>query len=156
MARRGGAGKSRLELRAEHEAFEARKREEEATEEDEDEDEEGEEDEDEEGEEAADEEEEAAGGDEEEGDEEEKPKKKKAKKVVVKKEPKPKRVRTPKHIRMRVVWGVFNNSNQRVQVFPYPQKTQADEYAAKMKSESKNNQTFFVQPVKEPIDEKKE
>ncbi len=77
---------------------------------------------------------------------------KKKKKPV--KEPKPKRVRTPKVVRQRVVWGVFNNSNARVQTFSYPQRKEADEYAAKMSADK--NSTFFVQPVKEPIEEKKE
>ena len=53
-----------------------------------------------------------------------------------------------------MVWGVFNNSNARVQTFSYPQRKEADEYAAKMSADK--NSTFFVQPVKEPIDEKKE
>ena len=35
----------------------------------------------------------------------------------------------------RVVWGVFNNSNARVETFPYPQKQEAEEYAAKLKAE---------------------
>jgi len=48
-----------------------------------------------------------------------------------------------------VVWGVFNNSNVRVETFPFPQKREAEEYAAKLKSEK--GATFFVQPVKEPI-----
>jgi hypothetical protein len=77
-----------------------------------------------------------------------KPKKKPAK------EPKPKRTRTPKVVRQRVTWVVFNNSNARVQTFPYPQKQEAEEYAKKMTADK--GSTFFVQPVKEPIEEKKE
>lgn len=95
---------------------------------------------------------EAEGEDEEEEAEEEAPVKKKKK--VVAKEPKPKRVRTPKQVRQRVVWGVFNNSNQRVATFEYPRRKEADEHAAKLQTDKKS--TFFVQPVKEPIEEKKE
>ncbi|HVS39225.1 MAG TPA: hypothetical protein VMS17_26950 [Gemmataceae bacterium] len=84
------------------------------------------------------------------GEEEEAPKKKKK----PAKEPKPKRTRTPKVVRQRVVWGVFNNSNARVQTFAYPQRKEADEYAAKMSADK--GSTFFVQPIKEPIEEKKE
>lgn len=108
--------------------------------------------EEEEGEEAAEASDEEAG---EEGDEapakakaKAKPKKKPAK------EPKPKRTRTPKVVRHRVIWVVFNNSNARVQTFPYPQEKEAREYAAKMIADK--GSTFFVQPVKEPIEEKKE
>ena len=57
-------------------------------------------------------------------------------------------------VRQRIVWGVFNNSNARVQVFAYPQKQEADDYAKKMTADK--GSTFFVQPVKEPIEEKKE
>jgi hypothetical protein len=129
-------------MRADFEAAERRKKDAKGEGEDQAEDQE---DEDEEGAEASDE----AG---EEGDEasakKPKPKKKPAK------EPKPKRTRTPKVVRQRVVWGVFNNSNARVQTFAYPQKHEADEYAKKMMADK--GSTFFVQPVKEPIEEKKE
>ncbi len=100
------------------------------------------------------EEEEGAGAAEaEEGEEAEEAPKKKKKPAAVK-APKPKRTRTPKVVRQRVVWGVFNNSNVRVQTFSYPQRKEADDYAAKMSADK--NSTFFVQPVKEPIEEKKE
>ncbi len=79
---------------------------------------------------------------------------KKKRKPAAPKEPKPKRTRTPKVVRQRVVWGVFNNSNARVQTFPYPQKQEADDYAKKMMADK--GATFFVQPVKEPIEEKKD
>jgi hypothetical protein len=116
-------------------------------------------DEDEEVEGAADEteeEEEEAAGDEEEGDEEEeveveeKPKKKKA---APKAKAKP-RSRAIKVTRLRVVWGVFNNSNQCVSTFEYPRRKDADALAAKLTVDKKN--THFVQPVKEPIEQKKE
>jgi hypothetical protein len=77
------------------------------------------------------------------------PKKKAAAKTA-----RPKRTRTTKTVRQRVVWGVFNNSNARVETFPFPQKKEAEEYAAKLKAEK--GATFFVQPVKEPIEDARE
>ncbi len=147
-----GRIRNRRELRDQFDAAEARQREEETTDTEEEDDDEEEDEDAEPGEEG--DEEAAEPSDDGDEDEEAPVKKKKAKKAV--KEPKPKRVRTPKHVRMRVVWGVFNNSNQRVHTFAYPQKQEADEYAAKMKAESKTNQTYFVQPVKEAIEDKKE
>ncbi len=137
---------NRKDLRADYEAAERRQTEDE----DEVEDEEAEGDEEDE----ADEEEEAVAADEEavEEEEEEAPKKKKK---APPKEKKPKtRTRTPKVVRMKVVWGVFNNSNQRVAVYEYPKRKEADEHAAKLTADKKS--THFVQPVKEPIEEKKE
>jgi hypothetical protein len=87
-----------------------------------------------------------------EGEAEEAPKK--PKKKAAPKEPKPKRTRTPKVVRQKVVWGVFNNSNARVATYPYPQRSEADAHAAKLMADK--GSTFFVQPVKEPIEEKKE
>jgi hypothetical protein len=115
-----------------------------------------EEDEDEDEDEASDEE----GGDEEkdeeasdeEGDEEAPPKKKVKEKEKKKpaKAPRAKKPRASKIIRMRVVWGVFNNSNQRVASFDYARKHEAEEHAAKLMTDKK--QTFFIQPVKEPME----
>jgi len=137
---------NRKDLRADYDAAERRK-----TDEDEVEDEE--EDSDEEESDEADEEAEGEEDEAEEEAEEEAPvkPKKKPKKAA---EPKPKRVRTPKVVRMKVVWGVFSNSNQRVASYDYPKKKEAEEHAAKLMADKK--QTFFVQPVKEPIEEKKE
>jgi hypothetical protein len=135
---------NRKELRDQYDAAERRKHED-----DDDQDEEGDEgaeDDDEVEAEAEDEDEE-----EEEEAEEEAPKKKKP----AAKPAKPRsRTRTPKVVRMKVIWGVFNNSNQRVQTFAYPQRKEAEELAAKLTLDKKN--THFVQPVKEPIEEKKE
>ena len=55
---------------------------------------------------------------------------------------------------MRVVWGVFSNSNQCVATFDYPKKGDADAKAAQLTADKRS--THFVQPVKEPIEEKKE
>jgi hypothetical protein len=140
---------NRKDLRADFEAAEARRKDDdEDVEEEEGEDEEDEEEE--EGDEAEEADAEpAAEGDE---DEEEAPVVKKKKKPAKVKEPKPKRVRTPKHVRQKVVWVVFDNSSKRIAAYDYPKKKEAEEHAARLKSEK--NQTFFVQPVKEPIEEK--
>lgn len=153
MARR--RTRSHLELREQYEAAERRKDEDEVDEEEDEE--EG--DEEEADEEEGDEEEAGEPADEEEGagdeEEEEAPKKiKKKKPVKPVKEPKPKRSRAPKVTRMKVVWAVFNNSNQRVATYDYPKRKEADEHAARLMTDKKS--TFFVQPVKEPIEEKKE
>jgi len=139
---------NRKDLRADYEAAERRKgddeevEDEEEKEKDEDEDEaEGDEDAEEAVDEAEDEEEPAPA-----------PKKKKPVK-----EPKPKakpRSRAAKIVRMKVVWAVFNNSNQRVAAFEYPKRKEAEDHAAKLTADKKS--THFVQPVKEPIEEKKE
>jgi len=136
---------NRKDLRADFEAAERRKQTDEEPEEEEEEvDEEDEEEEE-------DAEAEQADEAEEEPEEEEPPKKRKA----PAKEPKVRksRARVPKVIRMKVIWGVFNNSNQRVAVYDYPKKKDADDHAAKLTADKKS--THFVQPIKEPIEEKK-
>jgi hypothetical protein len=134
---------NRKELRADYEADERRRQvgDQDATDDaagDEEEDEEEEEESGEAAEEAGDEEEEEA--------------------VAVKKKPakpKPKsRSRAAKVTRMRVVWGVFNNSHQLVTTYEYPKKEEAQAHAARLSADKKS--THFVQPVKEPIEEKKE
>lgn len=154
---------NRRDLRADFEAAERRKTDDEEV--DEEEEEAGDEDEEAEGDsEAGEGDEEGAAEDEDEGDvdsegdeDDEAPKKKKKKKVV--KEPKVKakpksRSRAAKVVRMKVVWGVFSNSNQRVATYDYPKKDEADAHAARLTTDKKS--THFVQPIKEPIEEKKE
>jgi hypothetical protein len=129
-----------MDLRAEHEAFERRQQEGQR--------ERGEADED------TDEEEEgpAVAEGEEEAEEEEAPKKKKP---AAPKAPKAKpRSRAAKVTRLKVVWGVFNNSNLEVATYDYPQRQQAEEHAARLTADKKN--THFVQPVKKPMEDKKE
>jgi hypothetical protein len=143
-----------MDKRAEHEAWERRHGDEEAEGDDEeegDEDEEEEGDEDESDEEEGDEEAEGEG----EGDDEEEAPKKKKKPPKPKAKPKP-RTRTVKTTRMRVVWGVFNNSHQMVASYAYPKRQDAVEHAAKSTAEKKTGHPFFIQPVKEAIEEKKE
>jgi hypothetical protein len=71
-----------------------------------------------------------------------KPKKKKA--------PARPRTRTAKVVRMRVVWGVFDNSSKRVETFPYKDKHLAEAFIAEKGPEKK----LYLQPVKEPMEEK--
>jgi hypothetical protein len=74
----------------------------------------------------------------------------KKRKAPAKTKPRSRAVKLP---RMKVVWGVFNNANQRIATFDYPKKNEAEEHAARLKAEK--NATFFIQPVREPLDEKK-
>lgn len=134
---------NRKDLRADYEAAERRKQEDDEVE---DEEEEGDESEDE-----AESESEAEEG--EEGDEEEEVAPKKKKKPAAK-EAKPKRSRAAKQVRMKVIWGVFNNSNQCVAKFDYPKRKEAEEHAAKLSAAKNPPQPFFIQPVKEPMEEK--
>jgi hypothetical protein len=132
---------NRKDLRADYEAAERRKEEEVDEEEETDEEADNE---DEDGEEDVE--------DQELDDEESTPKKRKPAK-----EPKPKtkpRSRSAKVMRMKVVWGVFNNSNQRVAVYEYPKRKEAEDHASRLTADKKS--THFVQPVKEPMEEKKE
>src|SRR5262249_2186259 len=145
---------NRKEMRADFDAAERRKKDDEEADEteEEEEDEDEEQDEDaEEGEKETDAEDSAADEGEDE-DDEEAPKKRKVKAPKPPKAPKKTRTRTPKITRMKVIWGVFNNSNQRVATFDYPRRKDADDLAAKLSNDKKS--THFVQPVKEPIEEK--
>lgn len=132
---------NRKELRADYDAAERRRRDEEdldENDEDEDEDEAAESDNE-------------AGDEDEEVDEEEAPKKKKKAAKDAKTKVKA-RTRSSKAARLKVVWGVFNNSNQRVATFDYPKRAEAEEKARQLTADKKS--THFVQPVKEPIEEK--
>lgn len=150
--------RNRMELREQFDAAERQSQEGEADETEEVEDDEEEEEEEggdaEAGAEADDE-----GDDDDEGgddDDEDAPKKKKKKAVKPAKVAKPKakpRSRAAKIVRKRVVWGVFNNSNQRVATFDFPKKKDAYDKAAQLTTDKK--QTHFVQPVKEEIAEEK-
>jgi hypothetical protein len=142
---------NRKELRADFDAAERTKGDDEDVAEDEaaDEDEEEEEEEKAEG----DEDEESAGGEEDEEVAVKPVKKKKA--VKAPKVAKPKsRSRAAKVTRQRVVWGVFNNSHQCIATYEYPKRADAEAHAAKLMADKKT--THFVQPVKEPIEEKKD
>ena len=136
------------ELRADFDEEETGEEEEEGEEEEDDEEEE-------EGEGEGEGDAEAEGEEGEEGeDDEDAPRKKKKVKVKVKAKPNPKRTRAVKVTRMRVVWDGFNNSHQMVASYDYPKKGEAEAHAAKLMADKKS--THFVQPVKEPMEEKKE
>jgi len=137
----------RRTLREQGEAAERAKKPEDEVEETEDEEEDDDEEE-------GDEEEEAEAPDEEgdEDEEEEKPKPKKKKAPPKPKAPRPSRARTPKVVRMRVVWGVFNNSHQMVQEYEYPKRADAEEAVAKLTADKKSGHPFFLQPVKKPVE----
>jgi hypothetical protein len=99
------------------------------------------------------EEDEVEASDEEGGDDEESPKPKKkaaVKKAPAVKKPAAKRTRTPKEVRMKAVWVVFDNASKRVDTFPYPQKSEAEALLARKQEEKKG--TFYLSLVKEPLD----
>jgi hypothetical protein len=126
MARGKKGGPSRMDLRREAEAVEARK-------------DEGEE-------------EEAAEEEADEGDDEEAPKKKAApkKKPAAPKKPAAKRVRAQKEVRHRAVWVVFDNASKRIETFPFNQKDEAEALLARKQEEKKG--TFYINLVKEPLE----
>ncbi len=144
MAKGRKGGPSRMDLRRQSDAAEARDEEEvEVEEEEADEDEDEEEEEAEEAEEASDD------------DDEDAPKKKKPK-AKPKKEPakpKPKRTRAPKVVVMRAVWVVFDNSNKRLNTFPFKEKKDAESFLEKKQEEKKG--TCYLQLVKEEMKEAK-
>lgn len=149
--------RNRRELREQYDAAERREGEE-AAEETEETDEDEDEEEEEEAAEGGDEEAAGAGDDDDEGgddDDEDKPKPKKKKAPAKPKAAKAKpRSRAAKVVRMKVVWKVFNNSNNEVATYDYPKRKDAYEHAARLTTDKK--QTHFVQPVKVAMDEKKE
>ena len=148
--------RSRMDLRREAEAVEARKRDEdvEVEEGEEDEEEEDEEEEDAEGDAEAEGDADAEGDSEDDGDDEERPKKK-AKKAAPKKaatkKTTTKRSRAAKEVRTRAVWIVYDNGSKVVDKFPYNQRADADALLAKKLEEKKG--TFYINLVKEEIKE---
>ncbi|MBX9790321.1 MAG: hypothetical protein K2Y37_15495 [Pirellulales bacterium] len=61
------------------------------------------------------------------------------------------RAKTPKIVRLKAFWGVFNQSMKRVAVFDYNQRKQADQRANELTTNQKT--PHFVQLVKEVIQE---
>ena len=141
MAKGRKSGPSRLDLRRQSEAAEARE-EEEVEIEEEELDEDDEEDED------AEEIEDAAEDEDEDGVPKKKKSKAKAKKEPAAK-PKAKRTRAPKIVTMRAVWVVFDNSNKRLNTFPFKEKKEAEEFLEKKQEEKKG--TCYLQLVKEEM-----
>jgi hypothetical protein len=60
-----------------------------------------------------------------------------------------KRVRTPKEVRLKAFWGVFNQSLRRVAIYEFNERKAADKKAAELTKSGKS--PHFVQPVKEQI-----
>lgn len=157
MAGRGRkGGPSRMDLRRQNDAAEAREDEEKEV----DDEEEGDEDEDEDEEEdeaEADAESDAESGDDEDGgdddddDDDDGPKKKKKKKKVVKKVvvKKPTKRKTVKEVRMKALWVVLDNSSKRVGTFAFNDKASAEELLAKKLEEKPG---FYIQLAKEPLE----
>ncbi|MBA2225641.1 MAG: hypothetical protein WHU94_12380 [Thermogemmata sp.] len=147
-------GPSRLDLRRQYEALEASGQEdddeldEEADEaEDLDEDIDDLDDEDLEDEDLEDEEE---AEEEEFEDEDEVPKKKKKKKKA-KAAPKPAAKRPAREERRRAVWVIFDNTNKRVETFPFQQRAAAEAALARRLEEKKGH--YYLNLVKDPIGE---
>jgi hypothetical protein len=142
MAKRAGGGKpSRMDLRRQAEAAEAREEEEETTEEA--------------VEEEAEDADEPAEAEEVAEDEEAKPKKKKPaakKKAPAVKKPAAKRTRTAKEVRMRATWVVFDNGSKVVEKFPYNQKSDAEALLARKIQEKEGKAVFYINLVKEPLE----
>jgi hypothetical protein len=155
MARGRKSGPSRMDLRKQAEAAEARDTEDEDKDEsDEDEEEDEDEESDEEGgEEAASEDDAGDEGSSDDDDDEDAPKKKK-KKVAKPKVAKPKapsRKKAVKEVRMRAKWVVFDNGSKRIKEFEYPNKADAEKFLADKIEEKKG--TFYISLIKEPMGE---
>ncbi len=71
-----------------------------------------------------------------------------AKKTAVKRKS---RAKTPKVVRLKAMWGVFNQSMKLVARFEYSERKAADKKAADLSASAKS--PHFVGPVKEPIQE---
>lgn len=166
--RKAGGGRSRMDLRRQADAAEARDggavETEEVEADDVDDEDEDEDEEEGDGEETAEDDaaaEDDAGGDDDDAgddDDEDAPKKKKKKakvkapvKAKVKKAPAKRKPKVVKEVRQRAIWVVFDNGSKRVGTFPYPQKKEAEELMAAKMEEKKT--TFFIQLIKEPIEE---
>lgn len=143
MAKRAGGGRpSRMDLRRQAEAAEARGEEEETTEEAAEEEE-------------PDDAESEAESDADEGDGEAKPKKKKAatkKKATTAKKPATKRTRTAKEVRMRAMWVVYDNGSKVVDKFPFKDKAEAEALLARKIQEKEGKAVFYLNLVKEPLE----
>jgi hypothetical protein len=55
----------------------------------------------------------------------------------------------PAEVRMKLFWGVYNQSLKRVALYEYSQKKQAEQKAADLSANGKA--PHFVQKVKEPV-----
>lgn len=82
----------------------------------------------------------------EEGSDEEKPAKVKKKPVKRKS-----RAKEPVEVRLKLFWGVYNQSLKRVALYEFTQKKQAEQKAAELSASGKS--PHFVQKVKDPVSE---
>ena len=73
------------------------------------------------------------------------------KKAAKKATPRKSRKKEPVEIRVKLFWGVFNQSLKRVALFEFNQKKQADKKAEELSQSGKS--PHFVQKVKEAIQE---
>ena len=73
------------------------------------------------------------------------------KKTAKKATPRKSRKKEPAEIRVKLFWGVFNQSLKRVALFEFNQKKQADKKAEELSQSGKS--PHFVQKVKEAIQE---
>ena len=75
------------------------------------------------------------------------------KKVVKKKTPVKRKTRkkADEVVRMKLLWGVFNQSMKRVALYDFSQKNEAEKRASDLSKSGKT--THFVQKVKEVIEE---
>lgn len=80
------------------------------------------------------------------GDDDDKPAK--AKKKPAKRKS---RAKEPVEVRMKLFWGVYNQSLKRVALYEFTQKKQAEQKASEMSQGGKS--PHFVQKVKEPVSE---
>jgi len=76
------------------------------------------------------------------------------KKAVKEKKPRKSRKKEPVIVRIKLFWGVFNQSLKRVALYEYSQKKQAQKKADELGQGGKS--PHFVQKVKEEIKEKGE
>jgi hypothetical protein len=75
----------------------------------------------------------------------------KPKKKAAAKAPAKPRTRTPKVVRMRAFWAVFDHSGKVAEKFPYNARHLAEEYIVEKNSGEKKH-TFYIQVHKEPIE----
>ncbi len=76
--------------------------------------------------------------------------KKKVKKKAVKRKTRKKKV-DPADLRVKLFWGVFNQSLKRIALYEFSQKKQAEKKAADLSASGKS--PHFVQRVKEIIED---
>lgn len=76
----------------------------------------------------------------------------KKKKVAKKATPRKSRAKVVKVVRMKLFWGVFNQSLKRVALYEFNQRKQAEKKAADLSKSAKT--PHFVQRVKEEIEDK--